>query len=151
MTRIKRPAATAGAAVLLAFSLTACGGGGPGADAPTDASEDDFCKAYLDANEEFASGGGDEEAWETYQEGVEKLADVGTPKDITEEQRNGFEVWVDVVLDTEWDDAKDAGEEVPVDDEDDAKDVTSFVTWATETCFEIPEIPSDLPTDIETE
>ena len=40
MTRIKRPAAAVGAAALLAFSLTACGG------APDDASEGDFCDAF---------------------------------------------------------------------------------------------------------
>ena len=49
MTRIKRPGAAAGAAVLLAFSLTACGG------APDDASKDDFCDAFTGVFEPFVS------------------------------------------------------------------------------------------------
>lgn len=148
MIRIKRPAAAAGAAVLLAFSLTACGGG-PGSDAPTDASEDEFCEGYTDAF--GAVGGDDEESWEKFQDSVEEWAEIGTPEEISEGERNGFEVWVDAVLDTDYDGAKDAADPGDFGDisGDDTKDVTEFFTYANTTC--IGEIPTDIPTDLGTD
>ena len=70
MTPIKRPLAAAGAAVLLALSLTACGG------APADASVEDFCKVTQDeaSQEEFVKAVQDED-WDKIEELIKDQAD----------------------------------------------------------------------------
>ncbi len=150
MTRIKRPAAAAGAAVLLAFSLTGCGG------APTDASDKDFCDAFGNVFEPLLSVSGDEpteDQWDEFKDATGEFEDVGTPDDISDEEREGFEVFVAAVADADYDDVKDAeGDEFPGVDEDDNEKVTKFFSYATETCpdaFGIPDIPTDIPTTTE--
>ncbi len=152
MTRIKRPAAAAGAAVLLAFSLAACGG------APDDASADDFCDAFTGVFEPFVNVTGDptEEQWEDFQDATDELEDTGTPDDISDGEREGFEIFVEAVGDADYDEVKDAdGNEFPGVDDDDTAKVTEFFGYAGETCpeaFGVPtDIPTDLPTDIPTD
>lgn len=150
MTRIKRPAAAVGAAALLAFSLTACGG------SPTDASKKDFCGAFEDAFTPLldisAEGEPSEEQWEDFQDAVAELKDVGTPDGISDDEREGFEVFVDAVADADYDDVKDSeADEFPGVDEDDQAKATKFFGYATTTCpdaFGIPEVPTDIPTDL---
>ncbi len=172
MTPIKRPLATAGAAVLLALSLTACGG------APTDASEEDFCDAVGKTVEVIGSVEGDEpteEEWEKVQGAYEDLGDVGTPEDIGEDERNGFEVVVDAITGLDYDEAKksfgeeDGSDEIPGVSKDDEKDADRFFEYVGTTCQdqltpdsgsddatsddatsdEATEIPTeDLPTDV---
>lgn len=149
MTRIKRPAAAVGAA-LLALSLTACGG------APTDASEEDFCDAFGNVFEPLLSVSGDEpteEQWEEFKDATSEFEDVGTPDDISDDEREGFEIYVEAVADADYDDVKDSeDDEFPGVDEDDNDKVEKFFSYATETCpdaFGIPEIPTDIPTSTE--
>ena len=146
MTRIKRPAAALGAAALLAFSLTACGGGS--SDAPDDASEDEFCETFNSIFESFGEGGGEptEEEFEEFQDRVAELADVGTPEDISEEQREGFEVFVDAIADADFDEIDMESETFPgVSEEDNAK-TEDFANYAFEKCTELPDL-EDLPTE----
>jgi hypothetical protein len=140
MNRFMRPAAAAGAAAVLALSLTACGGGA-GSDAPTDASTDDFCGAYQGFAEAMGGSGGEdisEDAWNSVQDAIDEMAEVGTPEDISDEQRQGFEVFVNEISDLSYDDVKDASAEdeiVEVSEEDDAA-VDEFGSYAGETCAE---------------
>lgn len=107
MTPIKRPLAAAGAAALLALTLTACGG------APADASVEDFCKVTQDdaGGEEFAKAIQDED-WDKVEELVKEQADeveeVGTPEDIPDDAREGFEIQLDAVSDLSADDYEKA-------------------------------------------
>lgn len=145
MTRIKRPAAAAGAAVLLAFSLTACGG------APDDASEGDFCDAFKGVFDSLLSAEGDtptEDEWEGFQDAVGELEDTGTPEDISDDERNGFEVFVEAVADADYDDVKDESGDIPGVSDDDQADGELFFAYGTKTCPDALGIPTDLPTDL---
>jgi hypothetical protein len=148
MTRIKRPAAAVGAAVLLALSLSACGG------APTDASKDDFCEAV---NDQSAFEDVDPEDTEAYvdalKEQAESLEEVGTPDDISDDAREGFEIYVDTIGDIDADDIdnpEDLEDEISKDDE---KKVEEFFTYQGETCTpEVPDVEDlEIPTDGATE
>ena len=99
MTLTKRPLASAGAVVLLALSLTACGGG-----APTDASVKEFCATanstledtgFLKALEKKDY----DKVAEIFKEQAEKAEKVGTPKGIPDDAREGFEIQVDALKD----------------------------------------------------
>jgi len=152
MTRIKRPAAAVGAAALLAFSLSACGG------APTDASEKDFCKAYNDSafNADIDEDDFDAQA-DALNEYAEKLDEVGTPEDIPDDARKGFEVIVEAFGDVNADDLEDEDAQQAIEDKykDDEDDVSAFFAYATTTCLEgldlptdLTDLPTDLPTDL---
>lgn len=137
MTPIKRPLAAAGAAVLLALSLSACGG------APTDASEKEFCEtaSSTDSGEEIAKASQDED-WDKvadiYHDQADELNDVGTPDGISDDEREGFEIIVDALKNIDGDDLKKAdGGEDPLEDEyskDDEKKVEAFFTYVSKTC-----------------
>ncbi|GAA4815805.1 hypothetical protein ACFQ0K_07440 [Nocardioides caeni] len=137
MTSIKRPLASAGAAVLLALSLTACGG------YPSDASEKDFCDEITNISEVSLSIEGDEpteDEWKDIQAAYEDLGEVGTPEDIGDDERAGFEAAVDAITDLDYDEAKDSfGSEdgddtVPGVSEDDEKNIDKFFEYVGETC-----------------
>jgi hypothetical protein len=141
MTRFKRPAAAAGAAALLAFSLSACGGS-DGADAPTDASKDEFCESVNDAfNNITTTDEPSDEDFEKFQDAVADLGEVGTPEGISDEQREGFEVFVDAVADASTDDLN--SDEIPGVSEDDSAKAQAFVEYALTECTEIPEAPEE--------
>ncbi|UMG94356.1 hypothetical protein [Nocardioides sp. TF02-7] len=134
MTRIKRPFAAAGAAVLLALSLSACGG------APTDASKSEFCEVI---NDDSALGdldfeNPDEEAFvDAIKEQAEKIEEVGTPEDIPDDAREGFEIQLEAINDLDADDIDFESDEDPLADQlsDDEKDkVEAFTEYETETC-----------------
>lgn len=149
MIPIKRPAAALGAAALLAFSLTACGS--DASDAPTDASEEDFCGVFEDAYKPIIEAGFEpsEDDWEKFQDAIEDLADVGTPEDMTDDEREGFEVFVEAVDEADYDDVKgDSDFGVSGDDEDKAE---KFFAYVSETCPEAFGVPTDLPTGIPTD
>ena len=149
---IKRPLAAAGATVLMAFALTACGGGA--SSAPKDASKDKFCETYMAVGQDM-TGEPSEEQWDKAKDQLEKLEEVGTPKGISDDAREGFEIFLDAVGDLDYDDAKDmdASDTVPGVSEDDEKKVTEFLTYVTSECMDMPEMPdlSDMPTDLGTE
>jgi hypothetical protein len=170
MTLMKRPLASAGAVVLLALSLTACGGG-----APSDASVKDFCAA---ANSNFEDAGflkaiekKDYDAVaEIFKKQAEKAEEVGTPKGIPDDAREGFEIQVDTFKDLDGDTVKkgfEAKDQEAFEDEliskDDQKKVEAYTKYEAETCSgstgsdsgdstDVPsELPTDLPTDIPTD
>ncbi|KRA38983.1 MULTISPECIES: hypothetical protein [unclassified Nocardioides] len=138
MTSIKRPLATLGAGVLLALSLTACGGG-----YPTDASSKDFCGGIEDVVTASTDLKGDEpteDEWKKIQGAYGDLGDVGTPKKISDDEREGFETVVDVVTDLDYDEAKkefgDKGGEdnLPGVSDEENKNVEKFFTYAQKEC-----------------
>jgi hypothetical protein len=138
MTRIKRPAAAVGAAVLLAFSLTACGG------SPDDASTDDFCKDVGKAFDQDFASEPSEDQFDDFKDDVASLGDTGTPKDIPDDARKGFEVFVDAVDGLDYDDVKDADEDETFGiSEDDEKDFDAFFTYATDQCADELGVPAD--------
>lgn len=135
MTRIKRPAATIGAAALLAFSLTACGG------APTDASKDEFCEAIDKAGqaafEDIDLENPDEEAFvDALKESAEDLEEVGTPEDISDDAREGWELTIEAVKDLDADDIDFEDPELISDEfsEDEQKKVDAYDEYENETC-----------------
>ena len=144
MTRIKRPAATAGAAVLLALSLSACGGG-----APADASEDEFCDAWNGVFASFTSEAPTEEEFDEFKDKVDELNEVGTPEDISDEQRDGFEVLVDVYQELEFSDIEElqGADSIPGVSAEEEDQATDFLTYASETCTEIPDDLEETPTE----
>lgn len=178
MTPIKRPLAAAGAAALLALTLTACGG------APADASVDDFCKVTQDegGQEDFFKAI-EEEDWDKVEELIKDQADeveeVGTPDDISDDAREGFEIQLDAAKGISADDLEKAfkDDEDPFEADlsgDEKKKVEAYNEYETETCdesdsgsegsgseggtdpdvsTEVPteDVPTDIPTDIPTD
>ncbi|MDZ5619555.1 hypothetical protein [Nocardioides bizhenqiangii] len=132
MTRIKRATGAAGAAVLLAFSLTACGG------APDDASEEDFCEV---ANSIPADA--DVDAIHDWADDAEET---GTPEDIPEDAREGFELLVDIAKDVDEDDLEN---EDFLDDlsSEEEEQFTAYGTYVAETCGGADVPTEDLPTE----
>lgn len=138
MTPMKRPLAAAGAAVLLALSLSACGGG-----APTDASEEEFCKNSLDvtASEDLLAALNDKDwdkAADEIHELAEKAEDIGTPEGMPDDAREGFELQLDQAKDVSADDLEEAFEkqENPFEeDEEENKDkYAAYNEYVSETC-----------------
>ena len=143
MTPLKRYLGTGSAAVLLAFSLTACGGGA--SDAPDDASAEDFCKAYNQTSDLDADASAEDQADEA-KEQAEEIIDVGTPEDISNDEREGFEIFVDAIKDLDADDVeKFTGAENEDDfkdalgaSDDDYKKIAAFLAYASAACAEAP-------------
>jgi len=134
MTPIRRRVAAVSAPVLLALSLTACGGGGSGA--PDDASAEDFCATFLEIS--TVEDGAD------IKDFGEKLEEVGTPEDINEDERAGFEVFVEALSEVDDDASIDDIEEPDISEEDDANG-DAFLEYASTTCAD--QIPDELPTE----
>ncbi|GAA1913538.1 hypothetical protein GCM10009737_13610 [Nocardioides lentus] len=145
MTITKRRLAAFAAPALLAASLTACGAGGP----PADASEDDFCAAYNGPLEDAISSsieeGGEPDGtviYDAVQDQATQLEETGTPEGVSDEQREGFEIYVDTITSVSEDDfvaAIEEGEEpdetADLSDEDEDR-VNDFTDYASETCGE---------------
>jgi len=129
MTSLKRYVGAGSAAVLLAFSLTACGG------APTDASTKDFCEAVQDFPEQSEDAG---KVVDSYKEYAEKLDEVGTPEGISDDARDGFEVFVEELTDLDEDKVKefleDPSKDIAEVSEDDQKKVDDFTSYADKEC-----------------
>lgn len=135
---------TVAGALALAATLTACGGG-PGSDAPDDASQEDFCNAFGETPE------GDATADQVH-EYADRLAEVGTPSDITGDAREGFEIFVDYAADVSDDDISkfdDSADPSDIFDGDDASKVSAFVSKYAEVCIssQLEDLPTDIPTD----
>lgn len=146
MTPIKRRVAAVTAPLLLALSLTACGGGSSGASgAPEDASKDGFCEAYdyaPDFPDDINSVSEDEQV-KAISDGLaeikQKLNDVGTPEDIPAEAREGFELSLDAANDVSDDDIRKAlsDDTDPFEetfDDTEQKKVDAFDKWASDYC-----------------
>ena len=165
MTLMKRPLASAGAVVLLALSLTACGGG-----APSDASVKEFCSISAQtADEEFLAAlekKDYDKLADLFQEQAEKAEEIGTPKGIPDDAREGFEIQVDALKDIDGDTVKKAFEskdpskfEDELISKDDQKKVEAFTKYETEKCSgstgsdsgDSSDLPTEAPTDLPTE
>lgn len=143
MSPIKRYVGAASATVLLAFSLSACGG----VDAPEDASEDDFCEAF-NAQTEIGAEDSVSDQVDAAQELGDKLEEVGTPDGISDDARKGFESYVEALKDINEDDVEklaDATEDEAAEALDVEKDeFTAFFEYAVTTCFgDISDIPTE--------
>jgi hypothetical protein len=117
-----------GAALLLATTLTGCGG------SPGDASADEFCAVWA------ADSGNTVDA---AHDRAKALDDVGTPDDIDDAARSGFEVFVDQLGDVDEAQLRELDQvaadaaglaEVYGIDEDDAADVLAFFAYANGAC-----------------
>ncbi len=130
MTPIKRSIGAAGAAVLLAATLSACGG------APTDASTDDYCNAFIDSPKDLESDDTGKQV-DAAGEWADDLNEVGTPEEIDGDAREGFEIFVDFLNDVSEDDIKDlegADDPSEVFDGDDGDKVEAFINKTGEVC-----------------
>lgn len=143
MTPIKRPLAAAGAAVLLALALTACGG------SPTNASEKDYCEAVngINDNEDLIKAVTDEDwdkAADLLKDSAEEIEEVGTPEDIPDDAREGFELQLDASADISGDDLEKAfkDQEDPFEADlsgDEKKKVEAYNEYENETCSDTEE------------
>ena len=150
MTCIRRAAVAIGTVALLSLSLAACGDDeGPGTDAPTDASKDEFCDSWDGAFEVLSSVSEEpsEDQWDDFQGKVDQLADVGTPETISDDNRTGFEVFVDVVTETDYDDSGDFGGGLPGASDDEEKKAEGFITYAVTECTDLAELPDGVATE----
>lgn len=149
MTPLKRYAGAGSAAVLLAFSLTACGGSG----APSDASTDDFCEAFNGQVEAFSDidpESSEADQAEAIVDGLQKWSDdleeVGTPEGISDDAREGFEITVKEIGDLDADDVekslKDGNSDFAEISKDDEKKAEAFNKYASEECG-APEAPTE--------
>ena len=128
-TRRSRHVVRAGIAAAALMTLAACSGLAD--DAPTDASVEDFCAAYL-----FDG---------TAEETAQEMAEVGTPEGVSDEVRNGFETYVDALNDEgDTANADVLTVEVP---EDDRADGEAFVEYVGTTCAGQGGAPTEAPTD----
>ncbi|MET1060977.1 MAG: PT domain-containing protein [Nocardioides sp.] len=126
--------AVMGAGVLLmAGVLTGCGG------SPDDASEKDFCDAFQNLGE-----AGDD--FDKSKDAFKDLGDTGTPDDIPDDAREGFDIILDIA--DESDDQKDAEKKVEDLSKDEQKKVEAFSTYTVKKCMDMPDLPSDLPTEL---
>lgn len=165
MTTIKplrRRVAAVSAPVLLALSLTACGGGSDAAGAPDDASVDDFCAAQTDVPDNVDEN--DNAAiLDAAKDNAKALADVGTPTDFSADARAGFEAYIDFIDGAEESDVE-SNDDLEATFGDDADKVTAYFTEAATACTPDTgdlggdlegqpddlqsELPTDLPTDL---
>ncbi|NPC41872.1 hypothetical protein [Nocardioides sp. zg-1230] len=124
-------------AVAGAVLLAACGG--PGSDAPTNASIDDFCAAkswfVAEGTDLFFASGlpSDGELVELTHEWASELARVGTPDNMSADARAGFEKLIDRLEDMEPGDVEERGfnwEDGEWEDDEEK----SFARYVTNTC-----------------
>ena len=133
--------------LLVAGTATGCGddgggGGGGAGGAPEDASVEDFCKPFTDAEN-------DEDA--KVADVADDLKDVGTPKDIPDDARQGFEFLIENAEDLDKN-SEDLDDEQAFKDkygDDEFKQIEAFITYLATTCApELPDAPtSGLPTE----
>ncbi|WP_134765749.1 hypothetical protein [Nocardioides sp. 1609] len=140
MTPMKRRIAAVGAPVLLALSLTACGGG---SDAPTDASKEDFCglinsEPGSDVDPEASPEDQAKDVTDQFKQLAEDLEETGTPEDIPDDAREGFEIIVEEFQDLDADDVQKAlegdSDDIAKVSDDDKEKVDKFDEWSVDYC-----------------
>lgn len=144
MKKLKTPGLLTASLVLLGVAAVGCGGGG----APTDASEDKFCKELtsLFNDPSQIADMTDKEALDQIKAWAKDLEKVGTPKNISDEGREGFELMVEQVDKLDTDDTAadlDKLEEGLSDSEKKASE--AFEKYTTDTCGQIDIDTPDLP------
>ena len=102
------------APLLVAGLLAGCGedgaGGADAADAPSDASVEEFCQPFVDMLQEVSAQGedlSDADAVQLAKETADKLRETGTPADMPEDARRGFELVVEKLAELPDDATKD--------------------------------------------
>lgn len=130
------------ALLLLATTLTACGGDGA-SGAPKDASRAEFCDAYATQIESLARIDPERDADRAVaglQDWAEQGRDVGTPEDMPAAARRGFETIVEEISDLDPDatarDLERLGDDLGREAE---RDLTAFGEYAVSTCPEAVE------------
>lgn len=145
-----KPALVAATLILVGGTTAACGG------APDDASQADFCDAYVGGTADILKAGDDDKKMAAaVNDWGDKLEDTGTPDDIGEDARKGFEAVVDEAKDVEADDVKDF-ESQDAFDGDEKGQVEALGKYVGDNCAdqieeESGDITSDLPTDLPTD
>ena len=135
---LARAGLVVGGAVAGPSFLAACGGG-PGADAPRDASIDDFCEAkgwmVAEGMDRFFESGlpSDDELVDLVHAWGDELARTGTPDNMSEDARVGFERFVERVGDLESGDVRDGSFNWQDENWENVEE-TSFANYVTNTC-----------------
>lgn len=135
--------------ILMGGALAGCGGSD---GAPTDASEGDFCNAYIEAS----TIGGEDATGKDLKDWAEDLEKTGTPESISDDERKGFELLVKWATDVD-EDAKAADIEDPDMSESEEKNFDAFGEYVSTTCQDEIEksmedlMPEDAPSAPETE
>jgi hypothetical protein len=127
------------AALVVACSALLAGCGGPGADAPEDASVDDFCaaKAWLvvEGTDRFIAQGlpSDDQLVRLVHDWGEELGRVGTPDNMSPDARAGFEELLARLEDMDAGDVEGRGFNWQDGDWEDDEE-KSFARYVTNTC-----------------
>ena len=148
MKKHRFPGLLTASLVLVGASAVGCGGGG----APTDASEDDFCKELLGLSTRLGTlaDASQEEAIDSIKAWAKDLEKVGTPESMSDEARDGFELMVKEVaaldVDATTEDFQNLDEGLS---EAEKEASAAFETYSTDTCgameLDTPELP-EIPT-----
>lgn len=152
MTTIKRSALALGAAALMGLSLTACGSNA--SSAPTNASQDDFCKTFQSASSTIDDKASDSDQADQAHQVADSLKKVGTPSDMSADARKGFEIFVDFLGKVDAGDVKKLSESSsssngPFSADDESK-VEAFLQYTTTNCMasgsstDLPSMPTDM-------
>ena len=103
MTRTQRALAGAGAAALVALSVSACKSSDASADtaaAPGPPSVEDFCGIWEDALNGLGTTGPTgptDEQWESVRSELTKLAELGAPEELSDEATDGLDIFADAL------------------------------------------------------
>ncbi len=151
-----KSALLAASLVLVGGTALGCSGGGGGAGAPTDASEEDYCAGYQSLFDDMSTmaDATDAEIIAQIKDWAATMEETGTPEDMPEDARAGFETTMTLINDLDDDAQQEDFEKIDEDlSEDETAQVDEFDTYTTDTCgspmdnLEVPEIPTETPSD----
>ena len=123
--------------VLMAGLVSGC------SDTPDEASDDASKKDFCD---EFAKLGESGDDFDKSKDAFKDLEETGTPEDIPDDAREGFEIIIEIAGDA--DSEKDAEKQAEDLSKEDQTKLAAFGTYTVKTCMDVPELPSDLPTEL---
>lgn len=142
-----RNALFAASLALVAGTALGCGGGG-GADAPDNASTEEFCGAFQDFYTEVSEVDPEDTAAQVkaLKDFGKELEELGTPEDIPDDAREGFEVTLEAIAGIP-DDATEEDIDSIEDEfsEEENKQSDAFDDYLDETCGD--EGPTDVPSE----
>ena len=126
--------------LLVVGLLAGCGGDGGDADAaeaPSNATVEEFCQPFVDMLTEISAQGediSDEDAVKLAKETADKLREAGTPEDMPEDARKGFELVVAKLADLPDDATKDEVEKAQELTEEEQKYSTALSQYIASKC-----------------